>query len=320
METIHIGICHYANALKSAVYGLEEMFVLASRICREQQIPVEFEPVICREHDAISGPFSVIILPPSVHQQDYLNPPPQLTDWLKAQYDQGTRLASACAGAFILAATTVVGTRAITTHWGLAEPFHQQFPQIALNTNDILIDHGDIITAGGLMSWLDLGLELVTQYTSSSVMHQLGKLLVVDTARREQRFYQRFIPALLHGDQAIVTVQQRMNHDYGTPLAISDLAAQANLTERTLQRRFQKATGYNPNQYLQRLRVQKACELLEGSQHPFEWIAHQVGYEDPGACRKAFLKIMGLTPREFRARFSREESPSHRPHRHPHHR
>lgn len=83
------------------------------------------------------------------------------------------------------------------------------------------------------------------------------------------------------------------------------MAEQVNLTVRTMQRRFLKATCYNPNRYLQRLRVQKACDLLENTQHSFEYIANQVGYEDTRACRKIFIKIIGLTPREFRMRFTR---------------
>ncbi|WP_249314064.1 helix-turn-helix domain-containing protein [Pseudoalteromonas sp. S2755] len=61
--------------------------------------------------------------------------------------------------------------------------------------------------------------------------------------------------------------------------------------------------GLNPNQYLQRFRVQKMCDLLESTSKPFDWIAYQVGYEDTTACRKVFNKCMGLTPSEFRKRF-----------------
>ena len=46
MKKISIGICHYPNALKSAVYGLEEMFLMANNICKKQGVDVEFEPVI----------------------------------------------------------------------------------------------------------------------------------------------------------------------------------------------------------------------------------------------------------------------------------
>lgn len=305
MKKILVGICYYPNALKSAVYGLEEMFLMANKVCKEQKIEVEFEAVIFKNTKLSLQNFTVILLPPSSQSDYYLNPQIDLIEWLKVQHYQGAIIASACAGAFILAATTLLKNRSITTHWGLADLFQKQFPNILLNSNEILIDHGDVISAGGMMSWLDLGFELVAKYSSLHVMRQLGKVLVVDTALRKQRFYQQFIPLLLHGDQTIIVIQQVMNSGYTKLVSIQALAKQANLTERTMQRRFLKATGYNPNHYLQRLRVQKACDLLESSQYSFEWIANQVGYSDTSACRKVFIKTMGLTPKEFRTRFSR---------------
>jgi len=305
MKKISVGICHYPNALKSAIYGLEEIFLMANKVCQEQQIEIEFEPLIFKSTKKLSQNFAVILLPPSSQSDYYLNPEIDLIEWFKVQHYQGAIIASACAGAFILAATNLLGNRSITTHWGLSDLFQKQFPHMLLNTNKILIDHGDVISAGGMMSWIDLAFELISKYSSLSVMRQLGKVLVVDTALREQRFYQQFNPLLSHGDQTIIVIQQAMNLGYTKLVSIQALAQQANLTERTMQRRFLKATGYNPNHYLQRLRVQKACDLLESSQYSFEWIANQVGYGDTSACRKIFIKTMGLTPKEFRMRFSR---------------
>ncbi|KGK11538.1 GlxA family transcriptional regulator [Vibrio navarrensis] len=303
MKQIAIAICHYPHALKSAIYGLQELFLMANRICDQSGLEVEFLPVIVDGTTQQSSRFNVVLLPPSAQSDFYLNPETTLIDWLKAQHNQGAVLASACAGSFVLAATQILAGRTVTTHWGLSDLFQLKYPDIPLDINQILIDHGDVITAGGMMSWLDLGFELVTKYTSVKVMRQLGKQLVVDTALREQRYYQQFTPSLLHGDQVVVAIQQMMNLEYGQPLSIQAIAAQFHLTERTMQRRFLKATGYNPNHYLQRLRIQKACDLLESSQLSFEVIARQVGYEDTSACRKVFIKTMGLTPKAFRHRF-----------------
>ncbi|WP_372831590.1 helix-turn-helix domain-containing protein, partial [Pontibacterium sp.] len=74
-------------------------------------------------------------------------------------------------------------------------------------------------------------------------------------------------------------------------------------TERTFLRRFVRGTGLKPSEYLQKLRVSKACDILESTQNTVENIAAQVGYDDASAFRKVFIKIVGLTPREFRARF-----------------
>lgn len=307
-KTITIGIVKYPHALKSSVYGIEEVFTIANEVCRKSAEAIRFEPHILHESTLPRKAFTVILLPPSSGGDYYLSPTSKLIKWLISQHERGAILGSACTGAFILAGTGVVGTRSLTTHWGLEESFHKLFPSVTLDVNEILINHGDVLTAGGLMSWMDLVLEIVMQFTSSVVVRQLGKHLVVDTGRREQRFYKQFSPSFAHGDQEIVEVQQRINIDLSKPISIAALARDVHLTERTMQRRFLKATGLNPNQYLQKIRIQKVCDLLETTNTSFELIANQVGYEDVSACRKVFIKILGLTPSEFRRRFVSQHS------------
>ncbi|MEN0676599.1 GlxA family transcriptional regulator [Plesiomonas shigelloides] len=301
MTEITLGIYHYPQALKSAVYGLEEMFVLANTQCYQQDLKVQFSPAIFTDPLGVNTHFDVVILPPGT--APYMAT--KVLAWLHTAHQRGSVIASACTGSFMLAGAGVLHQRPVTTHWGLAESFMQQFPEQSLKTDAILIDHGDVISAGGLMSWVDLGLELVARYASAQVMRNLGKLLVVDTAEREQRFYQQFMPSFLHGDSMIEKLQRWLAAHLTQPITLNQLSQQGAVTERTLLRRFAKATGYTPYEYLQRLRIQRACELLETTTDSFTLIANQVGYDDSGACRKAFIRIMGLTPSAFRQRFGR---------------
>lgn len=302
MRHIQIGICQHSVALKSAVYGLEELFLLANRICEAHQLNTRFSPSLVTDQEADEKTYDIIILPPCMADQS--EPTDEhLIHWLVHQHQQGSILASVCVGAFTLAATGLLGHRTVTTHWSFEDTFRQQFPNQPIDVQQILIDHGDIISAGGVMSWLDLGLELITKYSSPFVRRQIGKTLVIDTMSREQSFYQQFSPSFSHGDQVVIQAQQWLALHYSEDASIKALAQHSNLTERTLLRRFVKATRLTPNQYLQRFRIQMACNLLESTRHPFESIAYQVGYLDSSACRKVFVKIMGLTPTEYRKRF-----------------
>ncbi|KLV05537.1 AraC family transcriptional regulator [Photobacterium aquae] len=304
MTTITIAICHYPSALRSAIYGLDELFMLANRVCKEHNLRCQFVPTIIETFENHDETYQIVILPPSMSGDYYRHPNTEHIQWLNEQHRSGSKLASACAGSFILAHTDTLQCRAVTTHWGLADDFRHTFPNQPLDIDRILIDHGDIVTAGGMMSWLDLGLDIIAKHAGEFVMRQLGKMLVVDTAPREQRYYQQFIPLTTHNDHVIRQVQQHINLHYSSSLTVTQLASLVHLSERSLLRRFRQATHYSPNEYLQRLRIQKACDLLEASQYPFEHIAHLVGYQDSTACRKTFIKIMGLTPRAFRQRFN----------------
>ena len=302
---ISIAICSYPGALKSAIYGLEEMFILSNDLCKQNSLNLTFTvEVLTLEELCANGNYTIVVLPPSQQNEFYLEPNDSFIDWLQNQHTKGAVLASACAGSFILCKTNIVKQRSITTHWGLAESLSQQFPGVNLASTELIIDHGDLITAGGMMSWVDLGLELIKRFASIEIMRQLGKILVIDTAPREQRYYQQFTPSFQHGDQEILAVQQALHHSIAEPVSIANLAEQNHMTLRTLQRRFTKATGESPLKYLQKLKVQKASEQLESTNATFEKITLDLGYDNVAAFRKVFVNIMGLTPSEFRKRFT----------------
>lgn len=295
-----IALLNYPQSLQSAIFGLQEMFMLANRFAEEDLFTVE----ILQETDLPPDPhFFAIIVPPSLSGGYYKSPSPDVTHWLQTAHQNTTVLCSACAGAFILAASGLLAGRQVTTHWGLSDDLKQTYPDIHLDSDKILINAGDIITAGGIMSWVDLGLELVAQVAGPLLMRQVGKTLVVDTAPREQRFYRSFQPNRKHADTAILAVQNHLQTHFDTNLTITEMANMAGLGERTFLRRFTKACNHTPTQYVQRLRIQKACDLLESTVQSVETIAYHIGYEDISAFRKVFFKIIGLTPRDFRNRF-----------------
>jgi transcriptional regulator GlxA family with amidase domain len=128
-------------------------------------------------------------------------------------------------------------------------------------------------------------------------------MLLIDPAGREQCYYSNFSPRLTHGDAAVLKVQHWLQTTQAKDIALPTLAAQAQLEERTFLRRFQKATSMTTTEYCQRLRVGNARELLQFSALSVEQIAWDVGYGDPGAFRKVFTRIVGLSPSEYRHRF-----------------
>lgn len=304
-----IAIVDYPGALQSAVHGLAEMIGLAERLCRTRGEAVRLvASVVDMEALAtLETEYAAVVLPPTLDREAVdIATGEALGGWLKAAHQQGAVLCSACAGAFLLGGAGVLDHRPVTTHWQLADALQARFPAAKVAPAHILIDDGDVITAGGLMAWVDLGLELVARFVHPALMRELGRVLVVDTAPREQRFYQSFVPRLDHGDAAIVRVQHLLQRTYAERTSVQGLANAAHMSGRSFLRRFDAATGMTPVRYLQRLRIQKACELFEASTQPVETIAHAVGYEDVSAFRRVFARIMGLTPREFRRRFGHD--------------
>ncbi|MEP3351088.1 MAG: helix-turn-helix domain-containing protein [Marinomonas sp.] len=304
MTDYKFAIIQYPNSLLSAVHGFNELFSLTNNLCQKDSIPIHIDAhILTLELLNSDTPYHAIFLPPSIDKNAYQSSNTLLAKWLDQQHQSGAILCCACAGAFFLAETDAIQNRKLTTHWALADALKERFPKQQLDTSKILIDQGDIVSAGGMMSWMDLGIALIRRFTQASIVRQLGKTLVVDTGNREQSYYRQFTPRFDHGDSKILTVQHYLQNHFSQTNSIKMLADIIHLTPRTFLRRFYKHTGWTPSGYIQQLRIQTVCNELEETTLSFESIALQVGYKDASSCRKVFRKNMGLTPSEFRKRF-----------------
>src|SRR3546814_2109576 len=180
----------------------------------------------------------VLVLPPSLEAPTSTDVAAPLARWLRKRHGDGSVLASVCGGAFVLGETGLLTGRAVTTHWAYADAFRDRFPEAKLDIDRLIIDGGDIISAGGLMAWTDLGLKLVERFLGPVAMAQTARMMVVDLPGREQRSYSGFAPRLTHGDAAILKAQHFLQANEGKETRLSILAEQERLEESTFLRRF----------------------------------------------------------------------------------
>ena len=87
-------------------------------------------------------------------------------------------------------------------------------------------------------------------------------------------------------------------------ITIDGMAERAAMTPRTLHRRFKKATGYSPANFISSCRVESARRLLEESTLPIKSIAHQCGFGDEERMRRSFHRQLGVGPDAYRSRFT----------------
>lgn len=317
VRCLEIGLLRYPGAQLAAVHGLGDLFEVANRMAADQgrqgvtrlrvsHWQADEAGQLQRTFDSLpqtDGAPQVVILPPCLDDTAEQPLAACYRDWLREQHAAGVLLASVCAGAFALAEAGLLDGRTVTTHWALAAQMAARFPQVQVQPERMVIDDGDLITAGGLMAWTDLGLALVTRLLGPTIAAETARFLVVDLNRESQRHFSSFAPILDHGDVAVLGVQRWLQAEGGAEASLTDMATRAGLGERTFLRRFRAATGLKPTEYCQQLRVSKARELLEFSRQSIEQVAWQVGYADSGAFRKVFTRLVGLSPGDYRRRF-----------------
>ncbi len=292
-----IALVNYPGAQAAALYGLGDLFAVANRYAEGQG-----RIAVTTIADPVEQRFDALLFPPSLEGARGA-PDHPLTLWAADQHRRGARACSVCAGAFWLGHAGLLDGRPATTHWALEEEFRAAFPGVRLIPESILVDDHDIVTAGGLMAWLDLGLFLVGLWGGPHMVSQVARHLLVDPSGREQRNYRSFRPRRQHGDAAVLQVQTWLETQAGEAVTVDDMARRAGLSTRTFLRRFQAATGLAPSAYLQQLRVEKARGLLERSRLPVSQIAWDVGYADPSAFARVFKAVTGLPAGDYRRRF-----------------
>lgn len=310
-----VAILAYPQVMTSAVFGIQEILEVANFYLNKEGKPLFESYVVAAPgapmpvtHDAISivrdpEVADIIVVPPTLADIEPNCSDAQIRAWLKVQADHGTTLCSVCAGAFLLADAGLLDHRTATTHWALEERFRRRYPRVRLKANEMLVDEGNRITAGGVTAYFDLLLHLITRFSGSAVARKVGGHMLVDGQPRQQSPYRQFLVSYEHGDELVCSVQRILDRDYQQPLRQAELAKQAGVSDRTLLRRFRRATGYAPSQYLQAIRLERARELLETTRDSLQRITDRVGYEDVSSFRRLFKQSIGLSPAEYRKRF-----------------
>ena len=230
--------------------------------------------------------------------------PPEVLDTLRRAAADGTRIASICTGAFILAATGLLDGLRATTHWMATSALAAHHPAIDVDPDVLYVDNGQFLTSAGAAAGLDLCLHLIRRDHGSAVAADAARLSVMPLEREggQAQFIVHDRPPTPLGAE-LEPLLRWLEDNTGTELTLEAIAAQAGMSTRTLNRRFREQTGSTPLQWLHRARIRQAQYLLEATAHPVDRVAAQVGFGSATAFRDRFKRIVGTSPNAYRAAF-----------------
>ena len=223
--------------------------------------------------------------------------------WIREMYEQGADIASMCTGCFMLAETGLLDGKAATTHWIAEAYFRERYPAVQLQIQDIIVDVGRICSCGGATSFINLIIYLIEKYGGKELASFSSKVFLVDKYKASQNSYAIFSVQKHHKDEGVLTAQQFIESNFGDAIGVDKLADLACSSRRNFIRRFKKATGNTPLEYIQRVRVEAAKNELENTKQTINEIILRVGYEDAASFRKLFLRYTGSTMSSYRDRY-----------------
>jgi transcriptional regulator GlxA family with amidase domain len=235
--------------------------------------------------------------------------PEEVLEELRTAARRGTRLASICSGAFVLAATGLLDGRRATTHWAAAGLLARLHPQVDVDPDVLYVDHGDVLTSAGAAAGLDLCLHLIRSDHGSSVAAGAARLSVMPLEREggQAQFIVPEQPAAPRGS-TMEPLLRWLEESAARDLTLGEIAARGGMSTRTLNRRFREQTGTTPLQWLHRARIRRAQHLLETTAHPVDRIGGEVGFGSPTAFRDRFKRVVGLSPQQYRRGYKTKDN------------
>jgi transcriptional regulator GlxA family with amidase domain len=233
---------------------------------------------------------------------------PVLQQWLRQQAGSVRRIGSVCSGAFVLAAAGMLRGRRVTTHWNSSTRLSEENPDTQVEADSIYVKDGNLYTSAGVTAGMDLALAMVEE--------DHGRELALRVAREMVMFFKRpggqsqfsaHLAAQTAERSSIRAIRDYVLAHLKDDLSIPALAARAGMSERNFARVFKQEAGSTPAEFVELARIDAARRLAEESDLPLKRLADEVGYANVDGFRRAFLRRLGVTPSDYRARFRVED-------------
>ncbi len=234
--------------------------------------------------------------------------PPELLQALRRAVDRGARVLSICSGAFILGEAGLLDGRRCTTHWRHADELARRFPEAKVDPDVLYVDDDPVITSAGTAAGIDACLYLVRKEQGSRVANGIARRMVVPPHRDGGQAQYVVQPVAPSCDGTLRDLLEWLTGHLDQTLTVRQLAARANMSERTLARRFVTETGTTPQRWLTGQRILLAQQLLEESDATVDVIAERSGFGNATALRHHFRAWRGTTPNAYRRLFQGDRS------------
>jgi len=309
---MNIAILDFEGAIKSSVSGIDYMlrkccdiysFASGQMLENTWTTEVVHESTVESNHTA----YDMVLIPSMEFELvgDVLARSGPMVAWLTRQHAHGAEVAATCLGAFLLAETGLLDGKRATTHWLGAQQFKALYPKVQLETDKIIIDEGGLYSCGGALTYTSLMMYLIEKFLGEEVATVVSKVYMINRHDVPQSAFAIFSLQHHHNDEEVRQAQHYLEAHFAERIRMETLAEACNLSERSLIRRFEQATGNTPLEYLQRVRVEAAKRLFEKGNEGVEQAALKIGYDDLGFFRKVFKRHVGISPKEYRDRYAR---------------
>jgi len=239
-----------------------------------------------------------IFIPPMwSNPNSVLNKSDQVQSWIKEQVMGGAQVVATGTGVGLLAQTGLLDDKVATTHWYYFDAFQKRFPKVRLQKKQFITHSDNLYCTGSINAQTDLVLYLINQYLGKEALALVERHFSHEINRT---YSAPFEASSIHHDEVIIEVQLWLMQNWNQIISLSQMAQYAKMSVRNFSRRFKQATSLTAQQYLVKIKLEKAQELLKQSNLSTSQIADKTGFDDPAYFSRVFKKHFDCSPGEYR--------------------
>lgn len=225
-------------------------------------------------------------------------PPAALVAWVRRAAKAGAEVCSVCTGTFVLGEAGLLDGRRCTTHWKRVRELQRRFPRATVVGDRLFVEDGPVTSSAGIASGIDMALALLERdggpVLASSVAREMVVYMRRDGSHAQESVY---LDYQTHLSPGVHVVQQHLVAHPESSERLGELARMAGMSERTLTRAFRLATGISVRAYRERLRLERARDLMRNPTMTMDAIASACGYADARQLRRLWSARRGKSPR-----------------------
>lgn len=229
----------------------------------------------------------------------------KIARWLRKHSSGIETVASICAGAFTLAESGLLDGRRATTHWLSLDHLRRRFPKVRVVDEGIYMRDGKYWTSAGITAGIDMCLALVERDQGHAVAMQVAQRLLLFLHRSgDQAQFSAALERQTNAPDRLTKLSAYVAEHIDSDLRVPELARALGMSVRTLTRWCKTELGESPAEAVRRLRLEEAKRTLASTDLPLKTVAARTGLGDPSTLFRAFLAEYGVTPDQYRERFS----------------
>lgn len=234
---------------------------------------------------------------------DFSSAPAQETvAWLRRHVTAAHRLLCICTGALLAGFAGLLDGRQCTTHHSHCDDLRRIAPRAQVLENRIFVEDDTIYSSAGVTACIDLMLHIVAQIAGHQFAAAIARAMVIYLRRSgTDPQLSPWLAFRNHLHPAVHRVQDAIIGNPSNDWTVAQLAQIACTSERHLTRLFREHTGTGVVDYIQRIRVALARELLAQSQFDMERVAEKAGFNSSRQLRRVWNKFESAPPSRFRA-------------------